>query len=75
MTGRESVAIHRGSVLARRKEAVSTPLGMMTASPPWCSMRVRRASSDTAMRTPIRSMYRRIGAEAIARDTERPSAA
>ena len=75
MTGRSSVATHCSRGCAVRNEAVSTPFGMMTASPPWCSISVRRASSDTAMRTPMLSMYRRMGAEAIARETDRPRAA
>ena len=75
MTGRSSVATHCSRGCAVRNEAVSTPFGIMTASPPWCSISVRRASSDTAMRTPMRSMYRRMGAEAIARETDRPRAA
>ena len=38
-------------------------------------MSVRRASSETAIRTPMRSMYSLMGAEAMERETERPSAA
>ncbi len=42
-----------GSGSAREKKPTSTPLGMVTASPPRCSTRVRRAYSLTAIRALI----------------------
>ena len=38
---------------AAANRSTNTPLGISTASPPMCSTRVRRASSETATRAPI----------------------
>ena len=65
----------RGSLLAAVKGATYTPLGITTASPPWYWMRVRRASSDTAMRAVILSMSGTAAGESSLRARDRGMAA
>ena len=46
---------HCGRAAAPANRSTYTPFGISTASPPRCSTRVRRASSDTAIRPAMRS--------------------
>ena len=53
MVGRSGVPVQRGSAVAAVNASTYTPFGITTASPPMCSTRVRRASSETAIRAEI----------------------
>ncbi len=53
IVGACGVPVHRGSGRASAKVSTYTPFGITTASPPRCSTRVRRASSETAIRAEI----------------------
>ena len=76
MVGASSVPRNRGSSLgASAKGLTLTPLGMTTASPPWYWMRVRRASSETAMRAESFSISGTVAGLSSSRASERSMAA